>query len=137
MKSKLFITCVCLGMLGSTISCAGEDEATQADAESATQSESADDQAAAAKPTRKDKRPSGLRKGAKAAAAEAIADHATKKRAKLTNADCFPKSVPDSAHSHVKLCIILANSAPNMLFPKSDYDRMPEECKPIVLDHCR
>ncbi len=135
MKSKLIITCVCIGMLGSTSSCASEEEATTVNAESASQqSENDKGQDSAAKSAKSDDNPSDKIEAAKARAADHWKD---KKRAKLTNADCFPKSVPDSAHSHVKLCVILANSAPGMLFPKSDYDRMPEECKPIVDPKCR
>jgi hypothetical protein len=133
MKIKLIITCVCLGMLGSTsLSCAGEEDATTANAESATaQSESNKGQDSAAKPAKSNDRPSGKREPAKAQAID------NSDRAKMTHADCFPKSVPDSAHNNAKLCIVLANSKPDMLFPKSDYDGMPDECKPFVDPKCR
>jgi hypothetical protein len=54
----------------------------------------------------------------------------------LTNADCFPSSVPDSASQWAKTCIALANSAPDMVFTPADYQGMPEECKSIVLPEC-
>jgi hypothetical protein len=54
-----------------------------------------------------------------------------------TNADCFPASVPDSAPDSAKLCVALANSAPNMLFTYQDYKGLPEDCKPIVHPECR
>jgi hypothetical protein len=54
-----------------------------------------------------------------------------------TNADCFPASVPDSAPDNAKLCVALANSAPDMPFTPADYQALPEECKPIVLPECR
>ena len=124
MKSKLIITCVCLGMLGSTLSCAGDEEATTVNAESASpQSDSDNGQDAAAKPAKK--------KGAKKKAAGS-AD-----RDKMTNADCFPDRAPDSATDIAKTCISLAKSAPDMLFTLADYSGMPEDCKPIVLPKCR
>jgi len=55
----------------------------------------------------------------------------------LTNADCFPTSVPDSAPFNAKLCVNLANSVPNMPFTWQDYQGMPEECKAIVHPECR
>jgi prepilin-type N-terminal cleavage/methylation domain-containing protein len=55
----------------------------------------------------------------------------------LTNADCFPSSVPDSASTWAKMCIGLAASAPNMAFTPADYQGMPEDCKPFVDPKCR
>jgi prepilin-type N-terminal cleavage/methylation domain-containing protein len=55
----------------------------------------------------------------------------------LTNADCFPTSVPDSASMWAKMCIGLAASAPNMAFTPADYRGMPEDCKPFVDPKCR
>ncbi len=132
MKSQLIITCVCLGMLGSTLSCAGDEEATTATAESAS-AQPADDngQDSAAKSAENKNRPSGKHKATKAKVAENV------DRAKMTNADCFPTSLPDSASTNAKLCVTLANSKPDMLFPKHDYDGMPEECKPLVPEKCR
>jgi hypothetical protein len=54
----------------------------------------------------------------------------------MTNADCFPASVPDSAPNIAKLCVALANAASDMLFTPADYERLPEECKSIVLPEC-
>lgn len=132
MKSQLIITCVCLGMLGITLSCGGDEEATTVTAESAS-AQSADDngQDSAAKSAESKNRPGGKRKAAKAKVDENV------DRAKMTNADCFPTSVPDSALPNAKLCIALAASKPDMLFPKHDYDHMPEECKPLVPPKCR
>jgi hypothetical protein len=55
----------------------------------------------------------------------------------LTNADCFPSSVPDSASDIAKICIALANAAPNMAFTPADYQAMPDDCKPFVNPICR
>jgi hypothetical protein len=55
----------------------------------------------------------------------------------LTNADCFPSSVPDSASDLEKICVGLANSAPDMPFTPSDYQGMPEDCKSLVNPICR
>jgi hypothetical protein len=55
----------------------------------------------------------------------------------MTNADCFPVSVPDSAPDMAKLCVDLANSHPDMRFTWQDYQRLPEECKAIVHPECR
>jgi hypothetical protein len=55
----------------------------------------------------------------------------------LTNADCFPASVPDSAPDNAKLCVSLANSHPDMQFTPQDYQGLPEECKAIVFPECR
>jgi hypothetical protein len=56
---------------------------------------------------------------------------------RLTNADCYPFSVPDSAPAIAKTCAGLAKSAPNMLFTPADYEGMPEDCKPFVNPICR
>ncbi len=58
-------------------------------------------------------------------------------RGELTNADCFPRSVPDSASSNAKICVGFANKAPDMAFTPEDYRAMPEECKSIVNPRCR
>jgi hypothetical protein len=55
----------------------------------------------------------------------------------LTNADCFPVSVPDSAPANAKICVSLANSRPDMRFTPQDYQGLPEECKAIVHPECR
>ncbi len=135
MKSKLIIACACLGILGSSVACAADEEATTVNAESANpQSENDNGQDSAAKSAKSDNSPSGTPADAneKVVKARQQGD-----RASLTNADCFPKSVPKSAPSNAKLCVTLANSAPDMLFPKSDYDGMPEDCKPLVPPKCR
>ena len=55
----------------------------------------------------------------------------------LTNADCFPSSIPDPASRTARICIALANSAPDMVFTPLDYQRMPVECKYLVNPICR
>ncbi len=55
----------------------------------------------------------------------------------LTNADCFPSSIPDSAPRTARICIALANAAPDTVFTPLDYQSMPEECKPYVNPICR
>jgi hypothetical protein len=55
----------------------------------------------------------------------------------LTNADCFPSTAPDSASTNAKICIGLANSAPNMVFTHADYHGLPEDCKALVNPICR
>ncbi len=135
MKCKLIITCVCLGMLGSTVACAADEEATTVTAESASpQSENAKGQDSAAKSAKSDDGPGNTLGNANERAVEALKN---RDRAIMTNADCFPTSVPDSAPSYAKICVALANSAPDMLFPKRDYENMPEDCKPIVDPKCR
>lgn len=132
MKRKLIITCVCLGMLGFAVSCSGDEEATQANAESASpQVESGDAQDSAAKAAKSNDSPRKKRKKAEAKETE------TDDRSKMTHTDCLPSSVPDSAHPTAKLCISLANSAPDMVFSERDYEGMPEECKPYVNEKCR
>jgi hypothetical protein len=128
MKSKLIITCVCLGMLGSAVSCSGEDEATQASAKTAVaEPEAAKAQKPAAKPTKPKAPPAPKREKAAQKDGESA----------LTNAECFPESLPDSAPNNAKLCVGLAMSAPDMVFTKRDFEGMPDECKPIVMSHCR
>jgi hypothetical protein len=55
----------------------------------------------------------------------------------LTNADCLPSSVPDSASQWAKMCIALANANPDMPFRPADYQGMPDDCKPFVNPICR
>jgi hypothetical protein len=55
----------------------------------------------------------------------------------LTNADCFPTSVPESAPEIAKICVGLANSRPDMPFTPTDYQGLPEDCKAIVHPECR
>ncbi len=55
----------------------------------------------------------------------------------MTNACCFPPSVPDSASSNEKICVGLAKSKPDMLFTPNDYAGLPEECKQLVDPRCR
>ena len=55
----------------------------------------------------------------------------------FTHADCFPKTAPDDAPMWAKMCIGLANSAPDMEFRKEDYAGAPEECKPYINPKCR
>ena len=127
MKSKLIVTCVCLGMLGSTVSCSGEDEATQASAETVVAEPKAPAPKPAANPSKRKERPAPKREEAAPEGGESA----------LTNAECFPESVPDSAPNNAKLCVGLAMSAPDMIFTKRDFEGMPDECKPIVMSHCR
>jgi hypothetical protein len=116
MKSKLIITCFCLGVFGSTLACAGDEEAMNAN----------DGNTAAAVKTGEDK------------AAKAKADDSASGKGKQwTNADCYPNSVPDDAPNIAKLCAQLANSAPDMPFTPADYEGMPPECQPFVEQKCR
>lgn len=122
-------------MLGSTVAYAADEEATTVNTESAIpQSENDKGQDSAAKSAKSDDSPSDKIADAKAKAARV---QQQRDRATLTNADCFPKSVPDSAHNNAKLCVGLANSQPDMLFTKHDYDHMPKECQPLVPPKCR
>jgi hypothetical protein len=127
MKSKMIITCVCIGMLGSTVSCSGKDEATQASAETAVAKPKAPAQKPAANPSKRKERPAPKQEKAAPEDGESA----------LTNAECFPESLPDSAPNNAKLCVGLAMSAPDMIFTKLDFEGMPDECKPIVMSHCR
>jgi prepilin-type N-terminal cleavage/methylation domain-containing protein len=54
-----------------------------------------------------------------------------------TNADCLPRSVPDSAPQWARACISLANANPSTPFTPNDYRGMPEDCKPYVNPKCR
>jgi prepilin-type N-terminal cleavage/methylation domain-containing protein len=56
---------------------------------------------------------------------------------RFTNADCLPPSIPDSATQWAKACISLSNANPDTPFAKSDYQGMPEDCKPYVDPKCR
>jgi prepilin-type N-terminal cleavage/methylation domain-containing protein len=55
----------------------------------------------------------------------------------MTNADCFPASVPDSASVWAKMCISMAKGNPDMVFTPEDYQGMPDDCKPFVNKQCR
>jgi prepilin-type N-terminal cleavage/methylation domain-containing protein len=55
----------------------------------------------------------------------------------LTNADCLPASIPDSASTWAKACIGMARSVPDMPFGPADYQGMPPDCKPYVNPKCR
>jgi hypothetical protein len=55
----------------------------------------------------------------------------------LTNAECLPPSAPADAPQIAKTCVSLANSAPDMIFTKQDYQGMPDQCKFLVAAHCR
>jgi hypothetical protein len=119
MKSKWFITCVCLGVLGGTSACTGDDEAVVASDQTAGKLSGA-----------------GEGKGPKKEAAKG--DEGTRGEGEqLTNADCFVDSVPDSASMWAKTCISLAKSHPDIPFAPSDYVGMPEDCKPFVKKKCR
>jgi len=130
MKSKMIVTCVCLCLLGGSVACSGDEKATAVNAE-ATKPEAAKAPAAPAKPAK-----SNVQQKPKAEPAPAT-DASGSASAVLTNKDCFPDSVPDSAPNNAKLCVILAKSAPDMAFTKRDYDGMPPDCRPIVLPKCR
>jgi len=56
---------------------------------------------------------------------------------KLTNADCFPNSLPETASMNAQLCVGLAKSAPDMLFTPRDYQGLPPDCQAIVSPQCR
>ena len=109
MKSKLIVACACLGILGGTLACAGEEEAMTASDESAAPLSGAGEG---------DEDPSGEAK-------------------QLTNADCFATSAPDSASQWAKSCISMAKAHPDMPFTPKDYQGMPEDCKPFVKPKCR
>ena len=122
-------------MLGSSVACAADEEATTVTAESASpQSENDKGQDSAAKSAKSDDSPGDTLENVNERVVEALKK---RNRAQMTHADCFPKSVPDSAPSNAKTCVALAKSAPDMLFSKSDYDNMPEECKSLVPPKCR
>jgi len=109
MKSKLIVACACIGLLGGTLACAGEEEAMTAsnEAEGSEKEEGKSD------------------------------DGPRGEGRQLTNADCIPTSVPDSASQWAKTCISLAKSHPDMAFTAKDYQGMPEDCKPLVNPKCR
>jgi hypothetical protein len=117
MKSKLIITCVCLGLLGGTFACAGEEEA-----------KTASDKSAGAL--------SGTGEGSEKQDGKGD-DDPRGEGGQLTNADCLPASVPDSASQWAKACISLAKSHPDAAFTPIDYQGMPEDCKPFVNPKCR
>jgi hypothetical protein len=56
---------------------------------------------------------------------------------KCTNRDAFPRTAPEGATSTQKICVSLANSAPDMEFGRLDYQRMPPECQSLVVSKCR
>ena len=55
----------------------------------------------------------------------------------FTNSKCFPRTAPEGATETQRLCVGLANSAPNAPFTKQDYQYMPPECQPLVNTICR
>ncbi len=55
----------------------------------------------------------------------------------LTNSDCLPRTAPEGATELQKICVGLANSAPNAPFTKQDYQFMPPECQSLVNPICR
>jgi len=57
--------------------------------------------------------------------------------ARYTNADCFTIDVPSSASQWARACKSLADANPDTPFAKSDYQGMPEDCKPYVNPRCR
>jgi len=129
MKSKWFITCVCLGVLGGTSACTGDDEAVVASDQTAAKISGAGEGKGSEKEA-------GKRKGPEKEAAKG--DEGTRGEGEqLTNADCFVDSVPDSASMWAKTCISLAKSHPDTPFAPSDYVGMPEDCKPFVKKKCR
>ena len=109
MKSKLIVACACLGILGGTLACTGEEEAMTASDESA---------APISGTGKADDGPRGEGK-------------------QWTNADCFTNSVPDSASQWAKTCISLAKTHPDVPFTPNDFRGMPEDCKPFVKPKCR
>ncbi len=119
MKSKLIIAGVCIGLLGGTLACAGEEKATTASDESAASIPEA-----------------GKAEGSEKK--DGKGDDGSRGEGKqLTNADCFPDSAPDSASQWAKSCIDMAKSHPDMPFTRNDYQGMPEDCKPFVYPKCR
>ena len=137
MKSKLIITCVCLGVIGSTLACAGDEEAMTDVGESAgPPSGSGEGEDSEADDDARNEGPSGEGENSEAEDDEGDASP-TGENARLTNADCFPTSVPDSAPLTAKLCIDLAKGHPDMEFTSLDYEGMPDDCKPFVNPKCR
>ena len=129
MKSKLFITCVCLGVLGGTSACTGDEEAMIASDETAGTLSGAGEGKSPGKEAGKGKGPEKeAAKGDEGPRSEGE---------QLTNADCFVGSVPDSASMWAKTCISLAKSHPDVPFTPADYEGMPEDCKPFVKQKCR
>jgi hypothetical protein len=119
MKSKLIITCLCLGLLGGASACTGDEKATTASDESAGSLSGTGEAKVAEKQAAKaDDSPSG-------------------EGEQLTNADCFTTSAPDSASQWAKACIDMAKAHPDMPFTPNDYRGMPEDCKPFVNPKCR
>ena len=129
MKSKWFITGVCLGVLGGTSACTGDDEAMVASDETAGTLSGAGEGKGPEKEAGKGKGPEKeAAKGDEGPRGEGE---------QLTNADCFVDSVPDSASMWAKTCISLAKSHPDIPFTPNDYVGMPEDCKPFVKQKCR
>ena len=129
MKSKLIITCVCLGVLGGTLACAGEEEAMTVSDESAAPLSGAGEGESPKMEDRKSESPK---------MEDRKSDEGPRDEGKqLTNADCIPTSVPDSAPTNAKICVGLAKSHPDMAFTPNDYRGMPEDCKPYVDPKCR
>jgi hypothetical protein len=139
MKSKWFITCICLGVLGGTSACTGDEEAVIASDETAGTLSGAGEGKGPEKEAGEGKGPekeAGKGKGPEKEAAKG--DEGSRGEGEqLTNADCFVDSVPDSASMWAKTCISLAKSHPDTPFTPNDYVGMPEDCKPFVKQKCR
>jgi len=56
---------------------------------------------------------------------------------KLTNADCFPDTLPASTTGWAQTCFGLAKSAPDMVFTPNEYRALPAECQALVNPKCR
>ena len=132
MKSKVIMTCFCVCMLGITTACSGDEQATNANSETAkTKAEPANAPKAPEKPAAKN-----MRKEAAPKAAKPMDDKGSASP-QMTNKDCFPETMPESPSNNVTMCMILTQSHPDMAFTKTDFDSLPEDCKAIVLPKCR
>jgi hypothetical protein len=129
MKSKLIVVGVCLGILGGTLACAGEEEAMTVSDESAAPLSGAGEGESLKMEDRQGESPK---------MEDRKSDEGPRGEGEpLTNADCIPTSVPDSAPANAKICVGLAKSHPDMVFTPNDYRGMPEDCKPYVNPKCR
>jgi hypothetical protein len=129
MKSKWFITCICLGVLGGTSACTGDEEAIIASDETAGTVAKAGEGKSPEKKAVKRKEPE------KEAAKDDEGSGGDGEQ--LTNGDCFVDSVPDTASMWAKTCISLAKAHPDAPFTPVEYAGMPEDCKPFVKEKCR